>query len=448
MKRVLFLAYYFPPIGGGGVQRAVKFCRYLVEFGYQPIVVTGPGKSKDLWTPEDATLAAELPREVEVHRVPGPEPSSSPKRGRIDRYLDLMPPSLRWWVDGATAVGRELGPDIDVVLGELVPYATAHAAARLSRDLDRPWIADLQDPWALDEMWIYPSGLHRARDIARMHRLLATASAIVMNTPEAAKRVRDRFPDLAGRVTEAIPNGFDPADFVGVAGLERTPGVFRIVHTGTMHTESGLRLRRTGRARRVLGGLPVPGVDFLPRSHVFLLEAIDRLIAHRPDLESEIELHLAGALTEIDRAVAAASPVTRVHEYISHADTISLVLSADLLFLPMQELPPGVRAGLVPGKAYEYLGSGRPILAAVPDGDARDLLTAAGNAFVCRPADVAALAEIIITRITEWRQGVDPPEPRVDVVAPYERRRQTERLARVLDDAVSTGARATAARQG
>jgi glycosyltransferase involved in cell wall biosynthesis len=448
MKRVLFLAYYFPPIGGGGVQRAVKFCRYLVEFGYQPVVVTGPGKSKDLWTPEDATLAAELPPEVEVHRVPGPEPSGSPKRGRIDRYLDLMPPSLRWWVNGATAVGREVGRDIDVVLGELVPYATAYAAARLSRDVDRPWVADLQDPWALDEMWIYPSGLHRARDTARMRRLLATASAIIMNTPEAAKRVRRRFPDLAGRVADAIPNGFDPADFVDIVALERTLGVFRIVHTGTMHTEAGLRLRRTGRARRLLGGLPVPGVDFLPRSHVFLLEAIDRLIAQQPGLESEIEVHLAGALTETDRAVAAASPVTRVHEYITHRETISLVLSADLLFLPMQDLPLGVRAGLVPGKAYEYLGSGRPILGAVPDGDARDLLIDAGNAFVCRPPDVTALAEIVDARIAEWRLGLAAPEPRGDVIAPYERRRQTERLARVLDEAVRIGARATAGRQG
>jgi glycosyltransferase involved in cell wall biosynthesis len=437
VKRVLFFAYYFPPIGGGGVQRTVKFCRYLVEFGYQPIVVTGPGKAKDLWTPEDATLAAELPPEVEVHRVRGPEPSGSPWRGRIDRYLDLMPPSLRWWVDGATAVGREVGRDIDVVLGELVPYATAYPAARLSRDLDRPWVADLQDPWALDEMWIYPSGLHRARDAARMHRLLATASAIVMNTPEAAKRVRRRFPDLAARVTDAIPNGFDPADFVNATASEGTPEVFRVVHTGTMHTETGLRLRRTGRARRLLGGLPVPGVDFLPRSHVFLLEAIDRLIGQQPGLESEIEVHLAGALTGTDRRIASASPVTRVHEYISHAKTISLVLSADLLFLPMHDLPAGVRAGLVPGKAYEYLGSGRPILAAVPDGDARDLLTAAGNAFICRPADVSALAEIIAARVTEWRRGTDPPEPRNDVVAPYERRRQTERLARVLDDAAA-----------
>lgn len=437
MKRVLFLAYHFPPIGGGGTQRTVKFCRYLVEYGYQPVVVTGPGKSQDLWAPEDASLAAELPPEVEIHRVPGPEPTAPSRwRGRIDRMFDLMPSTLRWWVDGAVRIGRRVGPDVDLIFGELVPYATAHAAAHLARELRKPWVADLQDPWALDEMWLYPSGLHRARDTVRMRRLLGTATAIVMNTPEAADRVQRRFPELAARVTEAIPNGFDPADFEGVSPAERPPRAFRIVHTGTMHTDAGLRLRRTGRARRLLGGTPVPGVDFLTRSHVFLLEAIDRLIALEPGLASEIEVHLAGALTERDREVAAAAPVAHLHGYMSHAETISLLLSADLLFLPMHDLPSGTRAGLVPGKAYEYLGSGRPILGAVPDGDARDLLREAGNAYLCRPADVAGMAEIVAARVADKRRGLVPPPPRRDVVERYDRRHQTERLASVLDRAL------------
>ena len=438
MKRVLFVAYSFPPIGGGGVQRAVKFCRYLVEFGYQPVVITGPGHSHDLWTPEDRTLARELPPEVEIHRVPGPAPVPGPMwRNRAVRYLDLMPRMLRWWVEGATAIGREVGDGVDVILGELVPYATAHAAARLSRELNRPWVADLQDPWALDEMWLYPSGLHRARDARRMRSLLDTATAIVMNTPEAAVRVRRRFPDLADRVTDAIPNGFDPADFAGMGPGERTPGVFRIVHTGTMHTEAGLQLRRKGRARRLLGGMPVPGVDFLPRSHVFLLEAVDRLTARDPQLRSQIQVDFAGALTETDRQIACRSPVARLHEYLSHAETIALALSADLLFLPMHDLPVGDRAGLVPGKTYEYLGAGRPILAAVPDGDARDLLAEAGNAFFCRPSDVSAMAAILETRIMEWRRGIPAPAPRPDVVERYERRRQTAQLASILDGAVA-----------
>jgi glycosyltransferase involved in cell wall biosynthesis len=435
MRRVLFLAYYFPPVGGGGVQRAVKFCRYLVEFGWQPVVVTGPGGAGDLWAPEDKTLAAELPAEVEVHRIDQPEPSVPSWRGRIGRALDLMPATLRWWVDGATEVGRRAAREIDVILGELVPYATAHAAKRLSHELELPWVADLQDPWALDEMWLYSSGIHRARDTRRMHRLLGTASAIVMNTPEAALRVQDRFPDLAPRVAEAIPNGFDSADFEGVEPAAHETRAFRIVHSGYLHTEWGLRHRETRRLRALLGGTPVQGVDFLTRSHVYLLEAIDRLIAGDPRVAQELEVHLAGVLTETDREVAARSAVTRLHGYLPHDETIALVLSADLLFLPMHDLPTGVRAGLVPGKTYEYLGSGRPILGAVPEGDARELLEAAGNAFLCYPADVTRMAELIAQRLEAWRRGEEPPGPRADVIARYERRFQTGQLAAILDAA-------------
>jgi glycosyltransferase involved in cell wall biosynthesis len=370
-----------------------------------------------------------------VHRIQQPEPTVPVWRGRVGRTLDLMPATLRWWVDGATEVGRRAGRDTDVILGELVPYATAHAARRLSRELELPWVADLQDPWALDEMWLYPSGLHRARDTRRMQRLLGTASAIVMNTPEAALRVRRRFPDLAPSVTEAIPNGFDSADFEGVEPAAHETQAFRIVHSGYLHTEWGLRHRETRRLRSLLGGTPVEGVDFLTRSHVFLLEAIDRLIARDPRVAQDLEVHLAGVLTETDREVAERSPVTRLHGYLPHDETVSLVLSADLLFLPMHDLPDGVRAGLVPGKAYEYLGSGRPILGAVPDGDARELLEQAGNAFVCRPADVTRMAELIAERLEAWRRGEQPQRPRAEVIARYERRFQTQQLAGILEAA-------------
>ena len=433
VKRVLFLAYHFPPIGGGGVQRAVKFVRYLGEFGYEPVVVTGPGGASDLWTPEDLTLAAEIPADIEVHRVPGPEPpQSSGWRRRAERLLELRTPFNRWWVEGAVALGRQAGCGSDVVLGELVPYITAEAAARLASEQGKPWVADLQDPWALDEMWLYPSGVHRRLDLRRMRRLLGTADAVIMNTPEAARRIREQIPRLSDKSIFSIPNGFDEADFAG-RPPERGDSAFRIVHTGYLHTELGFKHRRTGRLRRLLGGTPVAGVDFLTRSHVFLLEAVERLLTERPELRGTIEVHLAGVLSEVDREVASRSSAVRLHGYLSHPETIALLRSADLLFLPMQDLPRGTRAGLVPGKTYEYLASGKPILAAVPEGDARDLLAEAGNAFLCWPADAVAMAQIIEAQIERRRAGATPPAPREDVRARYERRRQTADLAAALD---------------
>src|SRR5215218_1649455 len=74
VRRILFIAYLFPPIGGGGVQRSVKFVRYLGEMGYEVVVVTGPGGATDHWTPEDKSLLHDVPPETEVVRIPGPEP--------------------------------------------------------------------------------------------------------------------------------------------------------------------------------------------------------------------------------------------------------------------------------------------------------------------------------------------------------------------------------------
>ena len=119
--------------------------------------------------------------------------------------------------------------------------------------------------------------------------------------------------------------------------------------------------------------------------------------------------------------------------YLPHDQTLDLLRTADLLFLPMHDLPPGVRAGLVPGKTYEYLASGRPILAAVPDGDARDLLEEAGGAVLCRPADVDAMAAAIGKELERFRAGDPAGVPRPEVVARYEYRVLAARLAAVFD---------------
>jgi glycosyltransferase involved in cell wall biosynthesis len=239
-----------------------------------------------------------------------------------------------------------------------------------------------------------------------------------------------RFPELRGRPTMAIPNGFDAEDFKG-ASAPRTDGKFRIVHTGYLHTELGELHRRRRTARRLLGG-SAPGLDILTRSAVYLVEAINRLLARDADLHAILELHLAGVLTEADREVAGPCPVTTLHGYMSHADSIALMRTADLLFLPMQNLPVGVRATIVPGKTYEYLASGTPILAALPEGDARDILDEAGNAIVVRPDDTEGIAEGIRTALARARAG-PPPPAHPDVVARFEYAKLAGDLAEVFD---------------
>jgi hypothetical protein len=333
-------------------------------------------------------------------------------------------------VDGVTELGTHVR-DVDLIYSWMSPYESAVAAARLSEVLGKPWVAGLRDPWALDEMMMFPSALHRWRELRRMRRLLGSAAAIVMSTPEATVRVRQAFPELAGKPIVSIPNGFDASDFEGPVP-ERDDGVFRIVHTGYLHTELGKRQRRTAVLRRVLGG-ETRGVDILTRSHVYLLEAIDRLIERDPSLRDRIEVHLAGVLSSTDREIAGRSEVVRLHGYLPHAESIQLIRSADLLFLPMQNLPPGTRSSTVPGKTYEYIASGRPILAAIPDGDARDILSAVGTARFAPPAESDAIADAIRAELERWRSGGEIPQAAWDVVARYERQLITEELAAVFD---------------
>jgi glycosyltransferase involved in cell wall biosynthesis len=421
------------------VQRSAKFVRYLREYGYEPIVVTGSGAAAARWTPLDDSLAGDVPPGTDVRRLSTAPPGSVGARRRLERWTPLLSPFERWWIDGLVETGLDAGRGVDVVYASMSPFETAEAAARLSRALGVPWVADLRDPWALDEMTVFPTRAHRLAERRRMRRALSSAAAIVMNTREAARATVDAFPELSTRLAEPIPNGFDAADFKDPP-IVRGDSRFRIVHTGYLHTEHGLRHRNAGRLRRALGGT-TPGVDFLTRSHVYLLDALAALLVRRPELRSRIEVVLAGVLSPADEAIVeqfAHRELVRLPGYVPHRATVELIRAADLLFLPMHDLPTGRRARIVPGKTYEYLASGRPILAAVPDGDARDLLSGFDQVTLCRPVDSSAFAAAIEAAVDLGR--VDRSSTIPIGVERFERRQQTKALAQTFDSVLAARA--------
>ncbi len=433
MVKILFIAYYFPPIGGAGVQRSLKFVQYLPEAGFLPIVVTGPGPSDDRWTPQDSTLLTGIPPNVSVHPARGPIPGSVSKlRRRLKTWLALPTDFSKWWVRSATEVASRVAGDAQLILATMSPFESAEVASAVSRQYRIPWVADLRDPWALDEMLVYPSILHRRAELARMERLLSTAALIVMNTPEAAAAARAELPRLRQINVISITNGFDMQDFSGSI-TPRMDSRFRIVHSGYLHTAMGLQLRARN-SYYFLGGVQA-GVDILTRSHAVLLDATERWCAQRPDARKDLEIVFAGKTSAEDQGLAQRSnlsPLIRFTGYLSHVESLQLIRTADLLFLPMHNLPPGRRSRIVPGKTYEYMASGRPILAAVPDGDARDFLSQSGTSFICRPDDALAMIQILDRVYASWKSGQSIITPNETFIAQFERRNQAQALANAL----------------
>ncbi len=431
MTHFLICSYYFPPIGGAGTQRPAHFARRFRDLGHECTVLTGTGVPRARWAPGDPSLLETIPESVRVLRVPGPEPEQAQSmRARAERWLPVRSDWSRWWTAGAVEEGSR-ARGIDVIYTIMSPFESAEVSLALSKRLGVPWIADLGDPWALDEMAVFATGFHRRAELARMKRLLRSAAGIVMSTPDAAAELVRVFPDLAQKPVVAIPNGYDAHDFEAPAP-ERAPDRFRIVHTGYLHTELGLRQQRTRRLRSLVGG-QIKNVEILTRSHIHLLRALEQLIERRPELASKIELTLAGVLSGTDKNAAAGFPFVRMPGYLSHAESVSLMRSADLLFLPMQKLPPGRRSTTVPGKTYEYIASRRPILAAVPSGDARDILAAAGTARLCPPGDVESMERLI----EEELERTSDPTPENDIAARFEYGHLAVRAAAFTEDVLS-----------
>lgn len=139
MKRILFLAHYFPPTGGAGVQRTIKFVKHLPSFDFLPVVLTGSEPSRSRWAPRDDSLLQEIPRDIPVYRVArkGGDPRSS-ARERVERFLE----------EGGRIIESHRPSLIFVTMS---PFSDAEIASSLSRRHALPWVADLRDPWALDE---------------------------------------------------------------------------------------------------------------------------------------------------------------------------------------------------------------------------------------------------------------------------------------------------------
>lgn len=438
MRKILFIAYHFPPAGGGGVQRSLKFVKYLPESGYLPIVLTIEAPDDRRWTPKDQALMDEVPAAVKIHRVAIPDEVHVP--GKLERaareLLGLRSRFGKTWMDRVIEAGTRITEQEkpDLIFVTMSPFDGADACAVISRRTGIPWIADLRDPWALDEFQLHRTRWHRELEKAQMAKSLESAALVIMNTPESARRVKEELPGLQGKKVVSLTNGYDASDFAGkvepIGG-----GTFNIVHSGYFHAESGLVEQSRQRQYRLLGRT-VPGVERLPRSHYYLLQALEQWLKEAPEIADSIRVHCVGVLSKSDQALIDNSPAKALFVcsgYLNHAECLRYVRGADLLFLPMHKMPQGMKAGLVPGKTYEYMAAGRPVLATLPASDARDFLEKAGTGVFAAPGDVAGMLLALKEQYSKWQSGRAAMDWNADYVRRFERRNLTLELAGFLD---------------
>lgn len=457
MRKVLFIAYYFPPIGGSGVQRPAKFVKYLPEFGWQPYVISTDRPYGDGAEGRDETLLADIPPDVKVWRVPTPQPqpvnrlaqwvgwrstapqdvgtsAASPAGGptkpgrpglatRLRRallsplYLIQNPPVdlALYWALRIVPLARHIiqQEQIDVVLTTAPPWSALLTGALLRRLTGRPWVADFRDPWTDNEFTYAPTPRRRRFDEFLERRVLDRAGAVISVTPPWLEGLR-RKTHKADKPFVLIPNGWDRDDFPDLAAVCKglPPPVSADGRTVLLHPGSAYQ------------GEPLP-----------LLAALDRLATEGMILD-RLCFHFIGYVHPQDRQAIAASPHAHLFrldpQRVPHDRTLRLMQEAHILLLLLLRKGPGASSG----KIFEYMAAGRPVLASgAPEGVAGQMVRSCGIGCVVVPEDVGEMARLLRQIVTDYRRfAAEVHQPNWAEIGKYERRSLTGNLATTLHE--------------
>jgi glycosyltransferase involved in cell wall biosynthesis len=416
--KVLLVAHHFPPDGGAGSQRPASFAQHLPTLGVDLTVVCR-GNVDDAGgrtDPKDPTLTG---------RTASARIRRAARRGNESWIAALLRETL-----AAADAERP-----DVLLLTLSPFEHAAIGPVLRERFGTPYALDLRDPWALDGWLVFRHWLDWRRARNSMRNALEDADGVILNVPGARPPIEALAPRRGKLPYCVVTNGWEESDFPTLAPVQ--PGdAMRIRFAGTFVCRF-LRYRTpVGRLRRALLGRG-ERIDERGRSPLFLLEAIRRLRESDRPSGRAIRLEVAGTPeADVDRIVAESGCADAfAHRgYLSHDQSTRFIAGADVLLLPMHGLPAGARARMVPGKFYEYLATGRPILGLCPAGDARDWLGEDARSRLAPPTDPDAIAEALDALYREWRTGGLSESLRAPLADRFTRARQAAALASYLED--------------
>jgi glycosyltransferase involved in cell wall biosynthesis len=427
-RRVLLIAYQFPPVGGAGVQRAVKFVKYLPGFGWRATVLTVANPSVPVL---DRSLAADVPAGTEVRRARTFEPGYALKaavgaggtisgaRGAVKGMarrlanLALQPDPQVLWRPCAVREGMRALRDAPhaAIMATGPPFSSFLVAASLARRSGLPLLLDYRDEWGISNAYLenkHVGPVSRSIQGRMQAAVVRRAGALVATTEHSAAELR-RVRDASGSSArvECIYNGYDPDDFPDVAPAPADPDRYRLAYVGTLWNLT----------------------DVAP-----LVDAVLDLARRCPDLAARLDLTFAGRRTaeqdaHLGRLAAAPCRLT-LHPYLDHAGAVALARSSDALCVLLSDLPDAGR--VVPAKLFESMAARVPVLSIAPVGEVWDLLEGhpAAGRFV--PGDVAGIADHLAAEIDRKARG-DRPDLAAYDASRFDRRRLTGQLAGLLD---------------
>ncbi|HQJ88199.1 MAG TPA: glycosyltransferase [Methanoregulaceae archaeon] len=412
MKNALLVAYEYPPIGGIGVIRSVKFSKYLPEFSWQPHVLTVANPDRFYTT----VTNEQVPSGVTVHRVYNLLNNLSIIEGALRRLhlpsRAIVPDIYRGWVGPAIRQGRRIIADqsIDLIYVTVSPFSSSEIGVRLKMETGLPFVLDLRDAWTLAPNPIeYLHESLRKRDDEYEKRAIHAADRIITATEGIAEQYAEKYPSESDKIVPIL-NGFDCDD---IPNHVEPFSKFTIIYTGFFY---GAQSPKT------------------------LVKALERIVKNRLIPADEIQFLWAGRDAPWVRAMFRSAGIERIVKYLGlvpKAEADALLYRSHLLFFLLGENERVSQKRILTGKIFPYLASGRQILALVPNGDAARLISEfSDDAVIISNDSIDEVTAAIVDAYHRW-QGGDATQHIGPKTREFRRRNnyrvRTQELAAVFD---------------
>lgn len=418
-RNVLVIAYYFPPMGLSGVQRTLKFVKYLPQFGWHPIVVTVTPTG--YFAADDTLLDELVPHNVDIIRIGSLDPNRLFRKKRVVRMpseplrkvftflsdMFFIPDNkIGWKYRVLRRIDSLLNETtINVIFATAPPFTDFLIGKALHERYRVPLVVDYRDVWHEYPYKYFPTPLHHYLHYRLEKSVLRSASAIITTNRRVKELLLNRYKFLQYNDVRIISQGYDPADMAGgevTAQRESsTRAKLRIAHAGTFYGD---------------------------RSPIYFLRAVQQAISLQPTIADNLEIHFIGAFRTADKKLVSSfglDGIVYIHGYLNHRQCVEQLLASDLLWLTLGNDRQS------PGKVYEYLGARKPILACVPEGFVKQTILESGAGVVVPPDDVHGISKAIL-EFFDQRRRANLPKPSEVVVERYNRVKLTEELATVF----------------